>query len=139
MAFFHVGLVVKNLEAAMKEMSDALGITWREPHDSTYGEWNIKVVYSIEGPPFVELVQGEDGGPWDTARGSHIDHIGVWSEDMAQESERMVAAGLPIHFDPATVGRGGTFCYHKALASGATIELVSTSARSRLDPSYKPS
>ena len=131
--FFHVGIVVEDLEAAMTELSTTIGLTWRAPHHSTYGEWEIKVVYSIEGPPFIELVQGGAGGPWDSSRGSPIDHIGYYAEDVVAEAERLAEAGLTFDFDPHTVGKGGTFCYLKAVAAGARIELVSATTRALLE------
>lgn len=131
--FFHVGMVVEDLEVAMAELSLALDIKWRTPHESRYGDWTIKVVYSLDGPPFLELIQGEAGGPWDTGQGSRLDHIGYYSEDVVAESERLAAAGLPVDFDPATVGRGGGFCYHRTVAAGARIEIVSVDRRTRLE------
>lgn len=117
----------------MAELSTAFGVTWRQPHDSRYGEWDIKVVYSIEGPPFIELVQGGAGGPWDSSKGSHIDHLGVWSEDVAKESERLAEAGIPLDFDPVSVGKPATFCYHRAVASGVRVEVISERSRQRIE------
>lgn len=131
--FFHVGIVVEDLRAAMDELSATLGLRWRTPHDSQYGDWAIKVVYSIDGPPFVELVEGgKNGGPWDVSKGSRIDHIGYYSEDVVRESERLAALGLPVEFDPTPFGRQGNFCYHRAVAAGARIELVDVARVARL-------
>ena len=117
----------------MEELTAAVGVTWRTPHDSRYGDWPIKAVYSIEGPPYIELVQGGAGGPWDTGKGSRIDHIGFWSEDVLRESERMARCNVPVDFDPQSVGRPPTFCYHKAVAAGARIEFVDKSQRERIE------
>lgn len=133
MPFFHVGMVVEDLPAAMAELTATIGVTWREPHDSRYGEWGIKVVYSIEGPPYIELVQGGAGGPWDTSKGSRIDHIGIWSEDVAKESERLAKASIPVDFDPVSVGKPATFCYHRAVASGVRVEVIDLGARKRIE------
>ena len=131
---FHVCMVVVDMEAAQKELTEALGVTWRPPHHSQYGEWEISVCYSHQGPPYLELVQGGEGGPWDTSQGSRIDHIGYFSEEVVKESERWQAAGIPIDFDPAPYGREGVFCYHKALAAGVRLELVNEANRAVLCP-----
>jgi hypothetical protein len=74
--YYHIGLVVADLEAAMSELSAAVGLTWEDPHRSTYGEWDIDVVMSMEGPPYIELVQGGPDGPWSGADGRRLDHFG---------------------------------------------------------------
>ncbi len=135
MTFFHVGIVVESLEESMAEMSAALGIDWRTPHNSTYGNWNIRVVYSLQGPPYVELIQGELGGPWDTSKGSHIDHIGIWVDDVPTDSGKLLDNGIPMYFDPMTVAKPPTFAYHRADKSGITIEIVSSSIRERIENS----
>ncbi len=125
MPFFHVGIVVEDIEAAMAELSGALGVRWRKPSISVYPEWTIKVVYSIEGPPFIELIEGTtNGGPWDVSNGPRIDHIGYYSEDVLKDRAHLAANGLPIDFDPEPFGKGTNYCYHCGPATGARIELV---------------
>ena len=94
--FFHVGIVVEDIEAAMAELSAALGVRWRKPNESKYPEWTVKVVLSIEGPPFLELIEGgKDEGPWDVSGGPRIDHIGYYSDDVMRDREYLAANGLP--------------------------------------------
>jgi hypothetical protein len=128
--YFHVALVVEDLAASMGELTAALGVRWDEPHDSRYGEWSIRVVYSLD-PPFIELVQGEPGSPWDTSAGPRLDHIGYFSDDVLADSARLEAAEVPIDFDPAPYGRGGAFAYHRAPSSGLRIELVTSAGRAQ--------
>ena len=134
--FFHVGIVVEDIERSMAELTAALGVTWDEPHDSAYGPWKIRATYSVDGPPFLELVQGEAGGPWDTGKGSHLHHLGYWSDDVAGDSAALVQHGVAIDFDPGTVGRSGRFCYHLAKASGVRVEVVSASNRAQREPGW---
>jgi hypothetical protein len=125
MPFFHVGIVVNDIQAAMTELSGALGVRWREPNESRYPDWTIKVVYSVEGPPFLELIEGTtNGGPWDVSGGPRIDHIGYYSEDVLKDSEHLSQSGVPIDFDPSPFGKRGGYCYHCGPATGARIELV---------------
>ncbi len=123
--FFHVGIVVEDIEAAMAELSAALGVRWRKPNESKYPDWTVKVVLSIEGPPFLELIEGgKDGGPWDVSGGPRIDHIGYYSDDVMRDREYLAANGLPLDFDPAPFGKGANYCYHRGPATGARVELL---------------
>jgi hypothetical protein len=129
--YYHVALVVEDLDAAMAELTRAVGLRWGEPHDSTYGEWRIRVVYSA-GPPFVELVQGEPGGPWDTTEGSHLDHIGYFSDDVLRDRRVLEEAGAAIDLDPTPYGRGDVFAYLRTPVLGARVELVTDASRDRI-------
>jgi hypothetical protein len=126
-AFYHVGLIVENLQEAMDELSQSVGLHWEEPHDSEYGSSRIRVTMSIEGPPFIELIQGEPGGLWDTSQGSRMDHIGFWAEDLESEKQKLSAAGMVLDFDSAHYGfgtRGSVFSYHRSPKTGLRIELI---------------
>jgi len=125
--FFHVGIVVEDIEAAMAELSAAIGVTWPQPHTSQYGEWTIRVTYTMEGPPYIELIEGEPGGPWDTSRGPRVDHLGIWADDVPGECARLSGLGLPLSFEPTSVGKPFTFCYHDAPTIGTRIEAVRSS------------
>ena len=126
---FHVGILVPDLAAAQAEISAAQGVTWRETRQSRYGDWDIRVVYAVEGPPYVELIEGPEGSPWASDGGPRLDHFGIWSEDVAVDVEAFMAAGFVIDFDPRSVGKPLTFCYLRGTATGTRIELVSTELR----------
>lgn len=122
--YYHIGLIVTDLEAAMSELTAAVGLTWEEPHHSRYGDWEIDVVMSIEGPPYVELVQGGRDGPWSTADGPRLDHFGYACEDPEADGARLLANGFEVDFDPAEVGARRMFCYYRGRHTGARIELL---------------
>jgi hypothetical protein len=126
--FYQVGFVVEDIEAAMAELSASIGVTWEPVRDVTIGEWDIRVSFTVEGPPHLELIEGEPGGPWDTANGSRIDHIGFWSKDVPADKASLVASGLPIHVDGAELG-APHYVYHSAPASGMRVELISSDVR----------
>lgn len=131
--YYHVGIIVEDIEAAMAELSGALGVSWPEPHISQYGEWTIKVAYSVEGPPYIELIEGEPGGPWDTSRGPRLDHIGIMSSDVPGECARLSAQGLPLTFEPTSVGKPFRFCFHELPTIGAKLEVVTDGVQNYLD------
>ena len=119
--YFHAGLLVADLEAAMQELTHALGVTWNEPHESRYGSSRLRATYSREGPPFIELIEGD--GPWTPRRASsEIDHLGYWSEDLERDKLHLQRAGLPIEIDGSE--HGVDFTYHRAAKAGVRIELI---------------
>jgi catechol 2,3-dioxygenase-like lactoylglutathione lyase family enzyme len=128
--YFHVGIVVPDIDAAIDEMARTLGLDFNEPHDSTYGDAEIRVAYARPGPPFFELVQGMPGTAWDTAAGPRMDHVGYFSADLDADVARLEAAGMPLDID----GReyGARFTYHRSLSSGLRVELIDTARRDAL-------
>ncbi len=129
-SYFHVGLVVADIDAAMAELGPALGLTFNASHQSVYGPDTITVAYARQGPPYVELVQGAPGSQWDTSGGPHLDHIGYFSRDFEADIAALEAAGLPVDID----GRqyGAQFTYHRASAGGMRVELVGEQLRERV-------
>ena len=67
--FYHVGLVVPDVHAAMEQYTQTLGLTWATPHESALkvivdGEprvGQLAVTYSLQGPPHLELIQERSG------------------------------------------------------------------------------
>lgn len=121
-SYFHVGIVVPDIEAAMAEMAPALGLTFNQPHVSVYGGETITVAYAKEGPPYYELVQGSDGGRWNTSSGPVMDHVGYFSNDLDADVATLEAAGMPVDIDGRSYG--SFFTYHRSAASGMRVELI---------------
>lgn len=130
---YHVGLVVPDLDAAMQQHSALLGFDWSPPGESRFDvrvdgsaqQARIRVTYSVQGPPYLELVE-DLTGVWGRA-GLGLSHVGCWSEDLPADVARAEAAGLPARVSDD----GGLFSYHE-LSPGLWLELVSTAFRSRL-------
>lgn len=133
--FFQVGVVVPDLEQAMEELGQGLGIGWHRATDVQIGPWDVRVVFSIDGPPHIELIQGPPGSPWDAAGGSRLDHLGYWAADNEQGKAELERRGLPIEVDGADYDRP-SFVYHRAPSTGIRVELIDGTAaadlRSRL-------
>jgi hypothetical protein len=125
--FFQVGVLVENLEAAQQELSDALGITWSQTVERRNGDWTLRACFSQQGPPYIELIEGPAGSPWEPVNGSRIDHIGYWAEDLKATKESFADAGLPIEHDGT--GSGAVFTYHRGRNSGLRVEFLDASGR----------
>jgi catechol 2,3-dioxygenase-like lactoylglutathione lyase family enzyme len=135
-AIFHIGVRVPDLESAMAELGDSMGVTWAEARDNpaqviwtpTGGsqELHLKYVYSAEGPQHIELLEGPPGSFWDGRVQPGAHHVGIWADDVRGETDALVAAGWELvgaHRDPADGEGYGVFTYVRP-PSGLIVELV---------------
>lgn len=131
---FHVGVVVGDLERAMSEWADALGVRWRtsfagvtEVHQGgTVTEVPFSAVYSVAGPVHIELIPLAPGTVWNVL-GVH--HIGYWSDDLNGDIERHVTKGASVE---ALMRRDGKLLAAYLDFGSSRVELVPTTSRERL-------
>jgi hypothetical protein len=137
---YHVGLVVPDVGAAMTQYGEALGFTWSAVGDTTLDvlvdgearQARIAATYSLEGPPYLELVEERSGAVW-AAGALGLQHVGLWTDDLEGSVTRLDAAGLPgrVRHLPRE-GQPALFSYHDG-GLGLWWELVSTAFRPRLE------
>jgi len=120
--FWQVGIVVDDIERSQEELTRALGVTWARTLDLRLEDWEYRLSLSNEGPPYLELLEGPPGSPWDAAGGSRIDHVGYWTEDIAVERRRLEEAGVPVAYDGEAAGL--RFNYHALPETGIRIEPI---------------
>lgn len=137
---FHVGAAVADLETAMAELTDAIGLEWlsiqeRTMHlrtESGVAATSVRFTYS-RNAPHVELLQGEAGTIWGPENAG-IHHIGLWTDDLDRDSKALAAAGYPV--EATLASRSGKpvngFTYQRG-ALGVRIELVPTAGRPAFD------
>jgi hypothetical protein len=119
--FMQTGIVVPDIEAAKAELTAALGLTWGPTRDREIGPWRIRVAFAFDGPPWIELIEGSPGTPWDPSV-AHMDHLAWWTEDLEGEQQRLNSIG--VQCDADGIAQGGRFTYHTAPESGVRIELI---------------
>lgn len=138
---YHTGIVVADLHAAAQAMTSATGVTWRPEHSVTVrtvtagGALTLpfRLLYSVQGPPFIELIAEIPGTIWSAGGGSRLHHVGYWAEDVAAESARLEGLGLPREGgDGPPGGYPENFSYHSA--NGIYIELISAAGRASRFP-----
>jgi len=133
---FHVGVRVPDLDVAMEELGDSLGLTWSETRENpAQSLWtpstglqdiHLRYTYSAEGPQHVELLEGAPGSFWDGNDRGGAHHVGVWVDDVDAESDRLIAAGWTLvgaQNDPDGGTGYGMFTYLQP-PSGLIVELV---------------
>jgi len=139
---YHTGIVVAHLEEAAREFTDATGVTWRPERRTTVQTTTgmgvltvpFRMLYSVQGPPFIELIEGIPGTIWSAQGGNRLHHLGYWAADVAAESERLEALGLRREGgDGEPGGLPQNFSYHST-ANGIFVELIGKSGRSARFP-----
>ncbi|MFH8408443.1 VOC family protein [Streptomyces sp. NPDC018019] len=135
-AFYHVCFVVPDIERAMRDFRRAAGTEWGDPLSDRIGEWDFRIVFTTGGPPFIELIEGPPGSPWDASAGARFDHIGFWTGDVRAGSRRLAEEGMPVDFSGCPYGR--PFAYHRMDSVGARVELVDVSRQARFLDAWHP-
>jgi catechol 2,3-dioxygenase-like lactoylglutathione lyase family enzyme len=103
--YFHIGILVVDLEAAVDRFSSAMGLSFRpvrttsidhieDPEDHPGAH---RGTYSYEGPPYIELLEATtDSRLWSPDQGEGIHHIGLWApEDLDSFQDTLEARGFP--------------------------------------------
>lgn len=81
--FFHVGVMVHDIERATRNFSERLGIEFEPLRTApTAMGHSMSFRYSIQGPPFLELVQTAGPGIWAPELGEGLHHVGFAEPDM---------------------------------------------------------
>jgi hypothetical protein len=129
--FYHTGIVVPDLDAAMARLSALAGYRWINPMSYTLPfrttagvrELTSTIVYSLQYP-HVELVQEVPGSPWTAAPGNAVHHLGYFSDDLAQSAEALEANGFSLEMTADTPGSDLALFAYYTDASGTRIEIV---------------
>ena len=98
--FYHVGIVVDDLTAAMERLTAAGGYSWTKPVEYTVaittaaGDIDVpfRFVYSLQAP-HLELVQQVPGTLWTSPPGRAAHHLGYWVDDIGATAAALEAAG----------------------------------------------
>jgi len=90
-SYFHVGIIVLDLNAAIARYSDVLGIRFTEPatfhipylEDPDPHDGQLVAAFSRTQPPYYELIQAAGDGITSAKLAGSILYFGVWETDMA--------------------------------------------------------
>ena len=102
--YFHVGIVVPNLDEAMERFSKVFKVTWTQRGTAHADFWEpdhgtnpltLDVAYTREGPPHIELLEATGDGLYGHAHEGGLHHIGGWEPDPAGKTRELEAAGYP--------------------------------------------
>lgn len=123
----HIGIVVADINAALKVYRDALGLTLTKTE--TVAEQGVKIAFLPTGESEIELVEptSSDSGiaRFLNKRGEGIHHICLEVNDIQDTLAQMAAQGMALIDETPRVGSGGqkyAFVHPKS-AHGVLIEL----------------
>jgi catechol 2,3-dioxygenase-like lactoylglutathione lyase family enzyme len=99
--YYHTGIVVPDLEAAMARLSALAGYRWITPLTYTLPfrtangsrELTSTFVYSLQSP-HLELIQQVPDSPWIAAPGNSVHHLGYFTDDLAETARMLEADGF---------------------------------------------
>lgn len=134
-SFYHAGFVVPDIPEAMREFTEATQVKWRGIESRTLGEWDFQIAISTHFP-YVELISGPPGSPWDPSDGPRFDHLGWWSHSVETTARRWSDSGLSISFDACPLG--GRFAYFNVPSIGARIEAVDIGNQAKFLSTWSP-
>jgi hypothetical protein len=120
--FYHVCFAVPDIEKAMGDLHRSVGAEWSPPVADRLSEWDYRIAFTQGGPPFVELIEGPAGSPWDASQGARFDHLGYWTSSVQRGSQRLASDGFTVDFSGCPYGR--PFAYHRLDSIGGRVELV---------------
>lgn len=129
--FYHTGIIVPDLEAAMARLSALAGYRWITPVSYTLPfrtasgtrELTSTFVYSLQAP-HLELIQEVPGSPWAAAPGNAIHHLGYWTEDLAETARSLQDNGFTFEATADTAPEDLALFAYYVDAAGTRIEIV---------------
>ena len=140
---FHVGILVDDLDAALARYSSVLHLTFEAPRRldvvvEESGEARprrVRVAYSIEGPPFLELIESQADGLWGHQHGEGLHHVGAWDGDLIRRWEELAGIGPAIDTRIYRDGVLAAVYLDRGALHGVRLELV---VRPEVDPAGTP-
>lgn len=106
--FFHVGILVRDIDQAAQDFSALLGLRFEPVRTAPVvtGEVN-RFRYSLQGPPYLELVQMTGSGIWGPAVGEGLHHIAFAEPDVPGRCAAFDGPDLTSGADTVVQGEGG--------------------------------
>ncbi len=138
----HIGFLVKDLDASMERVSSVLGVTFPEPvisspplfvDDGKTSELALRLAWSYEGPPHIELIEAQGSGLYSLQGGEGFHHLGVWEDDFSSLRRNMKVWALSEQAAQHEQD-GETIANYTSPADlyGMRLEFVSTARRAEI-------
>jgi catechol 2,3-dioxygenase-like lactoylglutathione lyase family enzyme len=140
--YFHIGVIVPNLEQAMATYSRILGLTFTQPavntvpilEDPLPHEQVVHVAFSEDGPPYYELIEASGDGIFSARQEAQILYLGLWEPDMDSRMKLLAEQGIGLDA-VARAAEGATpdWIITQPDILGIRLEYVNTDDRSGIE------
>ncbi len=139
----HVGFLVEDLDSALVRAEKVLGVSFPEPtvaHAPYFrdgqraGELSLRLAWSREGPPHVEMIEAQGDGLYSLRNGVGFHHLGLWENDfdsLARRLEQLSIAEQAVQRDDG----GGVIANYTEPTDFHNIRLEFV-ASSRIEQTY---
>ncbi|MEE2853484.1 MAG: VOC family protein [Actinomycetota bacterium] len=129
--FYHTGIIVPDLSAAMSRLTALAGYRWIAPVSYTLPfrttagtqEVTSTFAYSLQAP-HVELIQEVPGTAWTAAPGNSIHHLGYWTDNLAESAKMLEDNGFSFEATADTAPPDLALFAYYLDAAGTRIEIV---------------
>jgi hypothetical protein len=129
--YYHTGIVVPDLDAAMSRLSAVAGcrrinpLTYTLPFRTVDGtrELTSTFAYSLQSP-HLELIQQVPDSPWTAAPGNSVHHLGYFTDDLAGSARLLEANGFTFEATADTAPPDLALFAYYVDAFGTRIEIV---------------
>jgi Glyoxalase/Bleomycin resistance protein/Dioxygenase superfamily len=129
--FYHTGIVVPDLDAAMARLSALAGYRWINPLSYTLPfrtpsgtrELTSTIVYSVQAP-HLELIQEVPGSPWTAAPGNSVHHLGYFTDNLTDTAKMLEDSGFAFEMTADLSGSDLALFAYYIDAVGTRIEIV---------------
>jgi Glyoxalase/Bleomycin resistance protein/Dioxygenase superfamily len=129
--FYHTGIVVPDLDAAMARLSALAGYRWINPLSYTLPfrtpsgtrELTSTIVYSVQAP-HLELIQEVPGSPWTAAPGNSVHHLGYFTDNLTDTAKMLEDNGFAFEMTADVSGSDLALFAYYIDAVGTRIEIV---------------
>jgi hypothetical protein len=138
---YHIGIVVQDLARAMDELGTSLGYTWTDVRTlagdilTPAGKQptSARIVFTRQGPPWLEFIEGPADSIWSAAGGNAIHHLGFYVDDLEAEKARLESMGMAFETGLLSPeGRLTAFAYHRN-PHGGRVEIVESRLKDGLE------
>jgi hypothetical protein len=129
--FYHTGIIVPDLDAAMARLTALAGYQWITPLTYTLPfrtvsgthELTSTFVYSLQSP-HVELIKEVPESPWKAAPGNAIHHLGFFTDGLADTARALEDNGFTFEATAAVSDSELSLFAYYVDAFGTRIEIV---------------
>ncbi len=103
--FFHIGIVVTDLDAAINYYSKIFNVSFARPSNmkayiegpcNNFYEQDVVACYSRTKEPYYELIQAGGGGIFSEKNANQIFYFGMWESNMEQRLITLREQGIGV-------------------------------------------